>query len=209
MNTYAVGVEIGNNGVGEPYSKDCIDAAFTVSLVVCRECGLLPTDVIHHQAYAPDRKVDPATCTAVQGGWYPKSVTSSGTWSLDDLRAECQRRSDAGSGGGESVLPPTPPIPEQEAIDVAWRVAKQEGTDAYYIGDGKTSYWVSDKGGDIDSAECSARMAPGAVNTVRSTWDQATDANAGPAIVTGWKQVKTTMRTGNLKKYVGANKRLG
>jgi hypothetical protein len=204
MNRYAVGMEIGNNGVGEPYSKECIDAAFTVSLVVCDNCGLLPTDVIHHQAYAPDRKVDPATCTAVQGGWYPQSVTSSGTWSLDDLRAECQRRADSGG-----VTPAPPPTPQQEDEDMVWRVAKLEGSEAYYIGDGTTSYWVSDKDGDIDSAECSARMAPGAINTVRSTWDQATDANAGPTMVTGWKQVKTTMRTGNLKKYVGANKKLG
>jgi N-acetylmuramoyl-L-alanine amidase len=96
MNTYAVGIEIGNNGVGEPYSKACIDAAFATSLVVTSKCGLLPTDVIHHQAYAPDRKVDPSTCTGVQGGWYPKSVTSSGTWSLDDLKTECQRRATSG-----------------------------------------------------------------------------------------------------------------
>ena len=33
MNTYAASaIEIGNNGVGEPYSRDCIDAAFTTSL---------------------------------------------------------------------------------------------------------------------------------------------------------------------------------
>jgi hypothetical protein len=102
MNTYAVGVEIGNNGCGESYSADCINAAFKVSNVVTAKCGLLPTDVIHHQAYAPDRKVDPATCPAVQGGWTPRSVTSSGTWSLDDLKAECQRRSATGEGGGES-----------------------------------------------------------------------------------------------------------
>ena len=105
MNTYAVGVEIGNNGQGEPYSKACIDAAFTTSLTVCRKLGLLPTDVIHHQAYASDRKVDPATCTGVEGGWYPKSVTSSGTWSLDDLKAECDRRAAAGGSGEEEDMP--------------------------------------------------------------------------------------------------------
>jgi hypothetical protein len=108
MNTYAVGVEIGNNGVGEPYSQACIDAAFATSLVVTANCGLAPSDVIHHQAYAPDRKVDPATATAVQGGWRPRSVTSSGTWSLDDLKAECNRRAGAGGGTAPAPQPPTP-----------------------------------------------------------------------------------------------------
>jgi len=115
MNTYAVGIEIGNNGVGEPYSKACIDAAFATSLVVTSKCGLLPTDVIHHQAYAPDRKVDPATCTGVQGGWYPKSVTSSGTWSLDDLKAECNRRAAAGGSGEEVDMP----ISDEDAKKIA------------------------------------------------------------------------------------------
>jgi hypothetical protein len=105
MNTYAVGVEIGNNGVGEPYSKECIDAAFTVSNVVTRKCGLLPTDVIHHQAYAPDRKVDPATGSAVQGGWRPGSCTSSGTWDLNDLKAECTNRYASGGAEGEDDMP--------------------------------------------------------------------------------------------------------
>lgn len=96
MNTYAVGIEIGNNGVGEPYSKECIDAVFTTSITVTNKLGLQPTDVIHHQAYAPDRKVDPATTSGVEGGWEPHSISSSGTWSLGDLKAECSRRATAG-----------------------------------------------------------------------------------------------------------------
>ena len=123
MNTYAVGIEIGNNGSGEPYSQACINAAFVTSLAVTRECGLLPTDVIHHQAYAPDRKVDPATCTGVQGDWYPKSITSSGTWSLDDLKAECDRRA-AASGSGELDMP----LSDEDIEKIAQRAAEKVWT---------------------------------------------------------------------------------
>jgi hypothetical protein len=208
MNSYAVGFEIGNNGRGEGYSQACIDAAFTASLVVTRKCGLLPSDVIHHQAYAPDRKVDPATATAVQGTWRPRSVTGSGTWSLDDLKAECTRRAGTGGGGaGPTPEPPTPvpPTPTPEEEDVVWRVGKRENG-AYFIGDGKTAYWVSDTG-DIDPTEALLRMAPGAVNVVRRSWNAATDATAGPAIVTTWSQVKSTMQDKSIKKYIGATKR--
>ena len=92
MNTYAVGMEIANNGVGEPYPVSQIDAAFKTSLTVASMVGIRPDDVGTHQHYAPDRKIDPATVQAVQGGWHPQSVTSSGTWSLSDLRAELNRR---------------------------------------------------------------------------------------------------------------------
>jgi hypothetical protein len=104
------------------------------------------------------------------------------------------------------TTPPTP-IPETEE-DVVWRVAKRENG-AFFIGDGKTSYWVKDGEGDVDSSEALVRMAPGAINTVRSSWDKATDTNAGPKMVTAWNQIKTTMKDNNLKKYVGANKLLG
>lgn len=103
MNTYAVGMEIANNGVGGAYSVAQIDAAFAASLAITSHLGLEPDDVIQHFDYAPDRKVDPATAAAVQGPWRPRSVTSSGTWSLGDLRTECRRRAEAGS----AITPPT------------------------------------------------------------------------------------------------------
>jgi len=213
MNRQAVGIEICNNGTGAPYPEKQLDFLFALSNEINRRCGNQPTDVCTHTQYAPGRKIDPSVNTACQGKWQPGSINSSGSWNVDDLRAECKRRwsGDTGGGsaeGGGGARPMPPPTPIEEDIDMAWRAAKLEGTEAYYIGDGKTSYWVNDDGGDIDMAECRARMAPGAINTVRSTWDQATDANAGPTMVTGWKQIKTTMRSGNLKKYVGANKRL-
>lgn len=106
-NSYVIGVEIANGGTGEPYPQAQIDAAFTASVTICQRLGLDPGDVCIHQVWAPTRKVDPATAAAVEGPWRPSSTTGSGTWSLDDLRAECRRRAAGGSTEGETDVPLT------------------------------------------------------------------------------------------------------
>lgn len=104
MNRCAVGVEICNNGIGQPYPQRTIDAVFAISNAINQRCGNQPTDVCTHQHYAPERKVDPSTCTAVEGPWQPTSVTSSGSWSVDDLRTECARRAAAAIEGDDMPL---------------------------------------------------------------------------------------------------------
>lgn len=106
MNRCALGVEICNNGVGEPYPAKLIDAVFAISNAINARCGNQPTDVCTHEHYAPERKVDPSTAAAVLGGWQPRSCTTSGSWDVSDLRAECQRRSLGGGGTeGEDDMP--------------------------------------------------------------------------------------------------------
>jgi hypothetical protein len=92
MNTYAVGMEIANNGIGEAYPQAQIDAAFAASIAIGQAFGLADSDICTHYGYAPSRKTDPATAAAVQGPWRPGSCTPSGTWELADLIAEHQRR---------------------------------------------------------------------------------------------------------------------
>jgi hypothetical protein len=103
-NTTTVGMEIGNNGVGETYPQPQIDAAFRASNCINRRLGNQPADVFSHNLWAPTRKIDPATAAAVQGPWRPRSTTSSGTWSTDDIRAECNARA-------------TSPPPEDDVTD--------------------------------------------------------------------------------------------
>ena len=91
-NRRVIGVEICNNGVGEPYAERLIDAMFALSNTLNARCGNQPADVCTHQHYAPERKVDPSTANAVQGAWRPRSCNSAGSWNVEDLRAECQRR---------------------------------------------------------------------------------------------------------------------
>lgn len=114
MNTHAVGIEIANNGVGETYPTAQIEAAFAASLAIAAAYGLDPADVGTHQAWAPDRKIDPATADAASGFW-PRSVTSSGSWSLDDLRAECRAR----AGSTPPPLPPIEPVEGDTVLVVA------------------------------------------------------------------------------------------
>lgn len=132
MNTYAVGIEIANNGIGEPYPAAQIDAAFTASLAICAAEGLDPADVAGHDDWAPDRKIDPATANAVQGAWQPKPVNSSGSWSLVDLRDECWRRA------GATPVPPKPPIPQPgpPEEDQMKLLAYTDDNATVWIGDG-------------------------------------------------------------------------
>lgn len=109
MNEWAIGMEFANSGVGEAYSQTQIDAGFRASLALCDAYGLAPDDVANHADYAPGRKIDMATAAAVQGPWRPRGTNSSGTWSLDDLRAECRSRASTA---------PLPPEPAPEPTEV-------------------------------------------------------------------------------------------
>ena len=101
-NTYGWQIEAANNGVGEAWPQAQIDAYFKASNALNARFGNQPTDVIGHAHYT-SRKIDPATAWAVQGPWVPGSINSSGTWSIDDLRAECANRAGA--------VTPSPPDP--------------------------------------------------------------------------------------------------
>jgi N-acetylmuramoyl-L-alanine amidase-like protein len=107
-------IEVANNGVGERWPAVQIDAYFTATIELNRHFENRPDDVFTHALGAgdgwTDRKIDPATAAAVEGPWRPRSVTSSGTWSLDDIRAELRIRA-------LDVDPdptPTPPEPEDD-----------------------------------------------------------------------------------------------
>src|SRR5215467_2503263 len=112
MNSYAVGVEMGNNGVGELWPQVQVDTMFIVSNMLNAKFGNQPTDISSHQFWAPDRKIDPATCN-VQGPWKPTSCTSSGTWDRKSIQDECVKRSG-------STPAPKPPTPDGKDDDVAF-----------------------------------------------------------------------------------------
>jgi hypothetical protein len=130
-NTRTWAIEVANNGVGEAWPQAQVDAYFRASNALNAHFGNRPTDVFTHALGTgngwTNRKIDPATAGAVQGPWKPRSVNGSGTWSLDDIRAECTRR--AGSSPG-----PTPPTPGGD--DVIPQVMKGDGSDSYWAWDG-------------------------------------------------------------------------
>lgn len=126
MNSYAVGIEVANNGVGEQWPKAQVDAFFAVSNVVNKNVGNRPDDIATHWEYAPDRKIDPATAPAVQGSWRPAGTNSSGSWNPDQVRQECNLRAD------NQPRPPEPVPDEDDDMEVVQ--VKVTGTNAAFLG---------------------------------------------------------------------------
>jgi hypothetical protein len=122
-NTTMWGIEAQNNGVGQSWPQVQIDAYFRCNEALAEMFGNQVTDLISHQGYAPTRKIDPATNTAVQGPWVPHSVTSSGTWDYREIRDEAVRR--AGTH---------PPTPQEE--EMATVILGVSGRNAQFIGQG-------------------------------------------------------------------------
>ena len=118
-NTRTVAIEVANNGVGENWPEVQINSYFIASNAINAQLGNLPSDVFSHALGSgngwTDRKIDPATADAVQGPWKPRAVNSSGTWSLDDIRAECLAR----AGGTIPIpKPPKPPTSKEGKLYV-------------------------------------------------------------------------------------------
>lgn len=103
MNTRALGVEMGNDGVGEKWPEAQVSSMFIVSNTCNSRFGNRPDDISTHNFYAPTRKIDPATCN-VGGAWVPTSCNSSGSWDRSSVQSECVKRSSQ----------PNPPQPDNE-----------------------------------------------------------------------------------------------
>lgn len=138
-NTRSFAIEAANNGVGEQWSAQMIDAYFRGSNAINRQLGNLPTDVFNHQTWAPTRKVDPAT-TNVAGSWKPRSSTSSGTWNQDDVRSECSKR----AGGAPGPTPRPPQRKDDDVIDGLWKRDNHDAVFAVYSNG--TKQWATDQG---------------------------------------------------------------
>lgn len=135
MNEYAIGIELGNDGVGEAYPQAQIDAVFKASNACNAMCGNTPMDVCTHNEWAPDRKIDPATAFAVQGPWQPGKSTSSGTWELADIQNECAAR--AGTTPPPNPDPnPQPPQPAPPEDDDMRLYAYLDHQGTLWVGNG-------------------------------------------------------------------------
>jgi len=172
-NTRGFQVECASNGVGGLWPVEQIDALFAGSNALNAHVGNRPDDVITHQGWT-DRKIDPATAAAVQGQWRPVSVTSSGTWSLADVRNECLAR--AGT-----LPPPRPsdphPAPPPTKEDTSMVVALDSNGTAW-IGDGITRFPVPTE------AVFSNYVIMGKAGAYRFV-------NTSGGIVSGWSDVAT------------------
>lgn len=168
MNTYAVGIEAANDGQGEPWPLEQIDAYFVLSLTLTGRLGLSPVDVCTHQVWAPTRKIDPARADAVIGEWRPSSSTSAGTWDLFDIQAELLERA------GEPP-PPTPGPPAKGRPKMIVVALDSNGT--AWIGDGIKRQPLTD--GDVFTRYVLVHGATGSF------------VNTSGRAVNGWEDVQT------------------
>ena len=79
MNVHAIGNEIANDGVGEPYPAAQQQSVLTSSAAICRHYGIPVHNVRAHFEWAPGRKIDPSG---------PSMWAASGKWDMDEFRED-------------------------------------------------------------------------------------------------------------------------
>jgi len=103
MNTYAIGIEAANDGVGEPWPEAQTDGYLAGVAALCA-AYLIPVDHVRaHAEWAPDRKVDPAGP--------PRWATGPHTWNMPHFRDDVDH-------ANQPAPTPTPPTPPQEDDDM-------------------------------------------------------------------------------------------
>lgn len=109
MNSYAIGIEAANNGVGEPWPMVQQNVYVMLVSALCSHYKIPNNNIRSHFEWAPDRKIDPAG----QSDY----ATGSNKWNMDLFRFDC-------------YAPTHPsPGPEPEGVeDVALCVQCNDGT---------------------------------------------------------------------------------
>jgi len=127
MNAHAIGIEIANTGVGEPYPTAQQDAVVKMVRALCSSYGI--SQVYSHFEWAPGRKIDPTGPSR----WSP----SGGKWNMDAFRTEVFN------------APPTTKPKKVAMFRIRYRDASY-APNAYtgLISNGPQLGWISDGDGD-------------------------------------------------------------
>lgn len=96
MNVYAIGNEIANDGVGEPYPAEQQQSVLKSTAALCKAYGIRVDHVRAHFEWAPGRKIDPSG---------PSMWAASGKWDMDEFRE------DVAATMSPPIQPP-PPLPQ-------------------------------------------------------------------------------------------------
>jgi len=83
-NHRVIGIEAGNNGVGEAWPPTMQDSYVKGVAALADRYGIDTSNVLSHHEWAPDRKLDPV------GPSRFGSINSAGTWDMDTFRAEVE-----------------------------------------------------------------------------------------------------------------------
>lgn len=135
MNRHAIALELGCNGVGEPYSEaqqECL----TLTVMALMNAYDIPLGHVRsHAEWSPGRKIDPAG----PAKWQP----SGGTWDMDNVRGYIWTRL-----GDDTAPDPSPPGPDADVIiaepgDSAWSLMRKCGLDPAAIGAKGRDEWYA------------------------------------------------------------------
>jgi N-acetylmuramoyl-L-alanine amidase len=92
MNSEGIGIEQANNGTGEWWSAQMIDASVRLTTALVGAYGIPVGNVVSHREWAPDRKIDPAgpwaAPTAGMTAWTPDDMGPWRQWIVDLLATE-------------------------------------------------------------------------------------------------------------------------
>ena len=144
MNTYAIGIEAANNGVGESWPQVQTDAYLAVVRALCVSYSIPFDHCRAHAEWAPGRKVDAAGP--------PRWATGAATWRMDDFRLDA------------AIPAPLPPDPPAQEDDVTIYVFESQTTPREFnamffgTGDGEARTIELQWSGDGDDPRVAARV---------------------------------------------------
>jgi hypothetical protein len=84
MNSHAIGIEAGNNGVGETWPNVQLDSYLKACRALCDAYGIPDSRIHAHHEWAPTRKTDPAGPPRYQHGGGPSPIS----WTMSEFRAD-------------------------------------------------------------------------------------------------------------------------
>ena len=97
-NSRVIGIEAGNNGLGEPWPEVMQDAYVTGVAALADRYGIDSNNVLAHHEWAPGRKMDPA------GPSRFGSINASKSWDMNTFRTAVNAK--RGTAGTLKVVPP-------------------------------------------------------------------------------------------------------
>lgn len=130
MNSWAIGIECANNGVGEPWPAVQTDALMDTCAALCVAYAIPVHHVRGHKEWAPGRKIDPAG---------PSPWSSGNVWNMDAFRGSVALELHPPTI--PPVNPPNPPTDE----DTMRLLICDDGDPATFLQAGIDATWVRDE----------------------------------------------------------------
>ena len=117
MNRHAIGIEIGNDGTGQPYPAEQQGAVLEATIALAKAYNIPANNVRAHFEWAPARKVDPRGPSHWTSGRNEK-------WNMNAFRNDVASAS--------TPLPP-PPTGDEDMAQWVWTHADTDKPGAYWV----------------------------------------------------------------------------